>query len=94
MPFSLPSTGPVNAEEDAAYEEFENNLLSHYYTSVMGWVVGLRKALIEGKATIQNTKLQFQKVCVMRTRNITSCSIAMFFLEQVSFSHKVDHFHG
>jgi len=48
----------LNAEEDAVYEEFDNNLLNHYNTSAMGWVVGLRKALLEeGKAKIQNTKL-------------------------------------
>ena len=88
VPFSQPSTGPINAEEDAAYEEFENNLLNHYYSSTMGWVVGLRKTLIEeGKAKIQNTKLQLQKACVMKTRNITGCSIAMFVLEQVSHEY-------
>ena len=82
---SQPSTGPINAEEDASYEEFENNLLNYYYSSAMGWVVSLRKTLLEeGKAKIQYTKTQLQKACVMKTRNITGCSIAMFVLEQVS----------
>lgn len=85
VPFSQPSTGPINAEEDAAYEEFENNLLNHYYTSAIGWVVGLRKTLLEeGKAKILDIKLQLQKACVMKTRNITGCSIAIFVLQQVS----------
>lgn len=84
VPFSPPSTGPINAEEDAAYEEFENNLLNYYYTSAIGWIVGLRKLLLEeGKAKIQSTKQQLQKACVMKTRNITGCSIAIFVLEQV-----------
>lgn len=85
MPFSLPSTGPVSTEEDQAYEEFEKNLLNHYYTSVMGWVVSLRKILIEkGKSEIQQTKLQLQEVFGMKIRNATGWAIALFFLQQVS----------
>lgn len=34
VPFSPPSTGLINAEEDAAYEEFKNYLLGHDFSLV------------------------------------------------------------
>ena len=94
IPFSPPSIGPSNAEEDAAHEEFENNLFNNYYSSAIGWIVGLRKVLLnEGREKIQNAKLQLQNACVMKARNITGCSIEIFVLEQVS--HRIQlHVHA
>ena len=84
MPFSLPSTGPINTEEDEAYEQFEKNLLNHFYTSTSGWIVSLRNVLLkEGKNDIQQKKLQLQE-SGMKIRNATGWAVALFFLEKVS----------
>ena len=84
VPFSLPPTGPISNEEDEAYEQFEKNLLTHYYTSTTGYIVSLRNVLLkEGKNDIQQKKLQFKEGS-MKIRNATGWAIALFFLKKVS----------
>ena len=84
VPFNKPSTGPVTAEEDAAYEEFEDKLHQNYFTSAIGWIVSLRQKLLdEGRDEIQDVKFEFQNDTSQNTRNITGWSILFFFLKQV-----------
>lgn len=84
VPFTKPSTGPVTAAEDAAYEDFEDKMYHFYFTSAVGWIVSLwQKLLDEGRDEIQDAKAEFQNETSHNSRSITGWSILFFFLKQM-----------
>jgi len=83
IPFQLPSIGPTTPEEDAAYNQLEQYLLTHYFTSAVGWVVKMGKEFFDtGPAFIQNTRKQLVNDKA-NARNATGWAILLFFLHEM-----------
>jgi len=91
VPFSKPSTGPVSAEETSAFDKFEENLHTHYYSSSIGWIVGLQKAFRQSKTKIQEIREELLQNSELKIRNTNGWALVLFFLEQVRRDEKLDH---
>ena len=84
IPFDLPSTGPTKDEEYKQFEEFEEKLHNHHYSSAVGWLVKLRLLLLsEGKSFVEEMKTELHDVFQMRVRNTIGWALCLFFLKQV-----------
>lgn len=82
VPFSPPSVGPTNAEEDGLYEHLENSVHTKEFSSCVGWVVTLGETLKEeGRQFVTQMRVKLRDK--FSSRECTNWCILLFFFNKV-----------
>ena len=79
MCFNLPTVAPATDEEEEAFAELDDLLLSGELSSAIGWAIAQGKLLLSNRDEIRELK----KMTQLHGRSSQNWAILLFFVKQV-----------
>ena len=83
IPFSEPSVAPDTDEEEEAFTEFEDLILSGEVSSAIGWAIKQRQVLLDDRGSSAVKELKERLRGIFHGRTCQNWAVLLFFLKEV-----------